>query len=102
MKGGLIILLMLLSLNAMAQKRMVERSPNAGIGILVGGVSLTLAAAFTPTEFDRNGPGPGWRQTPLPQQSARFAGIIAGGSITVAGGITAILMGGKKGRPRKR
>jgi len=101
MKKGLLVILACLTLQATAQKRQVEQGPNVGIGMLIGGASLTIAAAFTPTEFDRNGPGPGWRQTPLPQQSARFAGIVAGGSITVVGGLTAILTSDRKGKKRR-
>ena len=88
MKALVLALAIAISMPSYAQKKFRQQDDRQHLGwiVTVGGVALTVGAAFTPNELSRvNGR---WEPTPLYNEPARFAGVITGCTVTASGVIT--------------
>lgn len=70
-----------------------------GYGMMIGGASLTLGVAFTPLEYTKLSNNT-YVTTPYYKQTAQISGLVTGVTLTIGGGITAILNGGR-GKPKR-
>jgi len=101
MKKLLLVALMCISTLAHGQKKFKQQDDRQHLGwiITVGGVALTVGAAFTPNELSRvNGR---WEPTSLYNEPARFAGVITGCTVTASGLITMLVTMEPKNKRRR-
>ena len=99
MKKLLLLLpIMLLSLTSYSQYKKMDNPIMPGLILSLGGTSITVGAFLTPNEYtwvgtrnvqnQSNSNSGSWEVTPLYEQSAKFAGVCTGLTLTVTGLIT--------------